>query len=266
MSATVRTRVTRWQDGAAPQDTFDELSAEEPLEIRIAGRSVSVTMRTPGDDLELAAGFLLTEGLVGPEAAPLLRHEHPNIVNAAAMRVNSRALDQQNRHSFIASSCGLCGKASIEAVHQHWPPLEDDFTISGRLLPSLMERLRDSQPQFARTGGLHAAAIFNAAGSLIAAREDVGRHNAVDKVIGCAFLLAMLPLSEHLLLVSGRASFEIVQKALAARIPIVAAVSAPSSLAVNFAEESGQTLVAFLRSGRFNAYTHTERIIHDETP
>jgi FdhD protein len=255
--------MTRWQDGATPQETFDELSAEEPLEIRIGGRSVSVTMRTPGDDLELAAGFLLTEGLVRNGTAPLLRHEHPNIVNAAVSHVNSRALDQQNRHSFIASSCGLCGKASIEAVHQHFPALDDDFRIAGRLLPSLMDQLRDAQPQFARTGGLHAAAIFDAAGTLVSAREDVGRHNAVDKVIGHALFGGLLPLQAHILVVSGRASFEIVQKALAARIPVVAAVSAPSSLAVQFAEESGQTLVAFLRAGRFNAYTHTERILDE---
>jgi FdhD protein len=254
MTATVRVPITRWQDGS-PHSTTDELSAEEPLEIRIGGQPFSVTMRTPGNDLELAAGFLLTESLIEGNAPPLLRHEHPNIVNAAASCSAS-----QPRRSFIASSCGICGKGSIEAVHQHWAPLEDDFRIPGGLLPSLLDRLNESQPQFARTGGLHAAALFTAHGELVVAREDIGRHNAVDKVIGHALLQRLLPLTAHILLVSGRASFEIVQKALAARIAIVAAVSAPSSLAVHFADESGQTLVAFVRPGRFNAYTHTERI------
>jgi FdhD protein len=260
MSATVRTRVTRFEDGAESAESFDHVSAEEPLEIRIGGRAVSVTMRTPGDDLELAAGFLLTEALLAPNAAPLLRSEYPNIVNAAVPGVDSRALDRLNRHSFIASSCGLCGKASIEAVHQNFPPIEDDLRIPARLLPELMARLRDSQPQFEQTGGLHAAGLFDASGQLIAVKEDVGRHNAVDKVIGYALLRGLVPLHEHILLVSGRASFEIVQKALGARIPVVVAVSAPSSLAVSFAEASGQTLVAFLRGTRFNAYTHVERI------
>ena len=253
MSATVRTLVTRWRNGAAAVAASDELSAEEPLEIRVGGQAVSVTMRTPGDDLELAAGFLLTEGLI--TGAPLLRHEHPNVINAAVSNVTFTP-----RRSFVASSCGICGKASIEAVHQHFPPVDDDFRIAGGLLPELMTRLRDSQPQFTRTGGLHAAAIFDARGELVAAHEDIGRHNAVDKVIGNALLRGLLPLRAHVLLVSGRASFEIVQKALAARLPVVAAVSAPSSLAVSFAEESGQTLVAFVRENRFNIYTHTERI------
>jgi FdhD protein len=254
MTATVRVPVTRWQQGSS-DCTIDELSAEEPLEIRIAGQPFSVTMRTPGDDLELVAGFLLTEAIVDTDAPPLLRHEHPNIVNAAA-----RARAHEPRRTFVASSCGVCGKASIEAVHQHFPPVDDDFRISARILPSLIDGLHEAQPQFARTGGLHAAALFTSDGSLVVAREDIGRHNAVDKVIGHAFLRRLLPLNGHLLVVSGRASFEIVQKALAARIPIVAAVSAPSGLAVTFADESGQTLVGFVRNGRFNAYTHTERI------
>jgi FdhD protein len=248
--------IVRWEEGADPVDFSDELAAEEPLEIRIGGKPVSVTMRTPGHDLELVAGMLLTENLIEPDAVPLLRHEHPNIVNAAI----SAGGERMRRSSIMSTSCGLCGKASIEAVHQHFPPVHDDFTIPRVLLSRLLEGLEVAQPAFTRTGGLHAAAVFDSAGTPIVAREDIGRHNAVDKVIGNALLRGLLPLSGHILLVSGRASFEIVQKALGARIPIVAAVSAPSSLAVEFACASGQTLIGFLRRGRCNLYTHVERV------
>ena len=164
------------------------------------------------------------------------------------------------RHVFASSSCGLCGKASIEAVHQHFSPVESGLKISAKLLSQLPTKMRAAQKTFAKTGGLHAAAAFNAKGKLLFLREDIGRHNAVDKVIGGAFLKNKLPLLNHILLVSGRASFEIVQKALAARIPIIAAVSAPSSLAVEFAQESGQTLIGFLRGATMNIYSHPHRV------
>jgi FdhD protein len=165
----------------------------------------------------------------------------------------------------ISASCGVCGKASIDTVHQHFPPVEDECPISTAVIERLTAQMQDAQHGFARTGGVHAAAIFTAAGEPVVVREDIGRHNATDKAIGYALLRKLLPLTGHVLVVSGRASFEIVQKALAARIPIVAAVSAPSSLAVEFAEESGQTLAGFLRPGRFNVYSHPGRIDFEGT-
>jgi FdhD protein len=238
----------------------DELAAEEPLEIRVGGEPLSVVMRTPGYDLELAAGFLLTEGVVEPGYVPLLRHDHPNRINAAVADGSGEAIKRARRQIFTSSSCGLCGKGTIESVFLRFGEIDDDVRVPASILPHLLDRLNGAQPQFARTGGLHAAALFDAEGNLVVSREDIGRHNAVDKVIGHAVLGRRLPLTGHVLLVSGRASFEIMQKALAARIPLVAAVSAPSSLAVSFAEECGQTLIGFLRPGRFNVYAHAERI------
>ena len=174
--------------------------------------------------------------------------------------VEDSALQRLQRYGTISSSCGLCGKASIESVHQHFAPVDTDFTIPASTVYEWPRKLQEAQPGFARTGGLHAAAIFDTSGEPLVVREDIGRHNAVDKAIGYSFLRKRLPLSKHVLLVSGRASFEIVQKALGAGIPIIAAVSAPSSLAVQFAEASGQTLVGFLREGKFNVYTHPERL------
>lgn len=261
MSATVRTRVVRWRGGEAPQECSDELATEAPLEIRIGGEPISVTMRTPGHDLELVCGMLLSESLIDGATRPLLRQEHPNVVNVAVANGDIRCVDAMRRSSVMSTSCGLCGKASIENVHQHFPPVEDDVLVSRRLFQAMIETLGTAQPTFARTGGLHAAALFNSAGSLVVAREDVGRHNAVDKAIGHALLRGLTPLAGCTLMVSGRASFEIVQKALGARIPIVAAVSAPSSLAVELAAASGQTLVGFVRGDRCNVYTHTERIM-----
>ena len=261
------TEVLRLRVGAKAKTQSDIIAAEEPLEIRVRGRSVAVTMRTPGHDEELAAGFLLTEGILRVrsdviEIAPCLQGEHPqntlNVFLAPRVPVDFKKL---TRHVFASSSCGLCGKASIESVHQHFPPLAgDNLKVSAKLLSQLPDKMRAAQKTFAKTGGLHAAAIFDARGKMLFLREDVGRHNAVDKVIGAGFLKNKLPFSNHILLVSGRASFEITQKALAARIPIVAAVSAPSSLAVEFAKESGQTLVGFLRGDTMNLYSHTERI------
>jgi FdhD protein len=261
------TEMWRCRLGASPKQQTDQLAKEEPLEIRVRGRSVAVTMRTPGDDQELAAGFLLTEGLIKTrgdvlEITSCQRGAAPentlNIFLAAPVEVDFKQL---TRHVFAASSCGLCGKATIEAVHQHFPPIDSSVTVQRKKLTEMPERLRAGQNAFARTGGLHAAAIFDPAGRLMVLREDVGRHNAVDKVIGYGFLQSRLPFDAHILLVSGRASFEIMQKALAARIPIVAAVSAPSSLAVEFARESGQTLVGFLRGPSLNIYSRPERII-----
>ncbi len=261
--ALASTDITRYWVDAPPAPQNDWVAREEPLEIRIQGRSVAVTMRTPGEDEELACGFLLSEGLLRQredvmEVSHCLSGENAllgNILNVFAsphVRIN---FDQLTRHVFASSSCGLCGKASIESVHQHFPPIDVTPSLDPDFIRSLPDKLQSSQAAFAKTGGLHAAALFDAAGNLLVLREDVGRHNAVDKVIGWAFLNEHLPLSEHILLVSGRASFEIMQKALAARIPTVAAISAPSSLAVDFARQSRQTLIGFLRPPSFNVYS-----------
>jgi FdhD protein len=256
--------ILRW-DGESVRRVEDELAAEEPLEIRVRGQAVSVTMRTPGHDAELAAGFLLTEGIVH-HPKDILRIEHcdrndeENVLNvllAADVRVD---FEQLTRHVFASSSCGLCGKATIESVHAQFPPVHSDMQIDAELLATLPQQMRASQSTFDRTGGLHAAALFDPTGKLIVLREDVGRHNAVDKVVGQCLMNGPFPLDRHILVVSGRSSFEIMQKALAARVPIVAAVSAPSSLAVGFAAESGQTLIGFLRDRRMNVYTHPQRI------
>ena len=263
---TVSSQILSCRLGEKAKRRPDVLAREEPLEIRVRGRSVAVTMRTPGHDRELAAGFLLTEGIVCQpadivEIAPCLESDAPentlNVFLAPAVEVD---FEQLTRHVFASSSCGLCGKASIEAVHQHFPPIESKLKISAKTLAGLPDRMRAAQQTFAQTGGLHAAAIFDAKGKLVVLREDVGRHNAVDKAVGYGLLKGGLPFDAHVLLVSGRASFEIVQKALAARIPIIAAVSAPSSLAVEFARESGQTLVGFLRGQTMNIYSGPERI------
>jgi FdhD protein len=261
-----QTRVTRLAAGGERITHRDMVAIEEPLEIRVRGRSVAVTMRTPGHDHELAAGFLFTERVIRERRqlkdiavcrASLEPKNTLNVFLAAGVAVNFAKL---TRHVFAASSCGLCGKASIEAVTQHFPPVRSAITVTANTLKALPARMRRAQRAFARTGGLHAAAIFDAKGKLIVLREDVGRHNAVDKVLGYGFLTGKLPFAAHILLVSGRASFEIVQKALAAGIPIICAVSAPSSLAVEFARESGQTLVGFLRGASMNVYSHAERL------
>ncbi len=254
--------------GAArrPVRARDVLAREEPLEIRVRGQPIAITMRTPGHDSELAAGFLRAEGVISNRADVVEiahcrttdePHNTLNVFLASGVKLD---LERLTRHVFASSSCGLCGKASIEAVHQHFAPVADVPAISPKILASLPARMRRVQKTFARTGGLHAAAIFDVRGKLLICREDIGRHNAVDKVIGWGFLQSRLPFSDHVLLVSGRASFEIMQKALAAGIPVVAAVSAPSSLAVEFARESGQTLVGFLRGKTMNFYSAFDRI------
>lgn len=260
--------IRRKEDGGYECVT-DEVTIEEPLEIRLGGDPLAVTMRTPGNDEELAAGFLLSEGVVRrPTDLKEIAHctlaaSLGNILNVTlAPTVKFKPAPTQ-RFGTISTSCGLCGKTSIEFIRQQFPPIgpSPQLHIDGATLLELPARLRSAQGNFARTGGIHAAAIFDLAGNLIAVREDIGRHNAVDKVIGRAFLDGLLPLSRHILLVSGRSSLEIVQKALSAGIPIVAAVSAPSSLAVNFARECGQTLIGFLRPPTFNVYSHIERVV-----
>lgn len=243
----------------------DELTIEEPLEIRIGNKTLATTMRTPGHDDELAAGFLLSEAIVrdGQQIAKISTGID-NVVLVELPRGVRVRLNTAQRFGTISSSCGLCGKTSIDAIRQNLPAIESaNVRIEIAKLLLLPEKLRKAQSDFARTGGIHAAGIFDLNGELKIVREDIGRHNAVDKVIGHTFLSRSLPLDRHLLLVSGRASFEIVQKALAAGIPIVAAVSAPSSLAVDFARENNQTLIGFLRPPSFNIYTHIERVILD---
>jgi FdhD protein len=244
----------------------DVLAAEEPLEIRVRNRPLAVTMRTPGHDDELAAGFLLSEGLVRSRddmvnIAPCSRNEHGNAINVRPGPLVSIDFEKLTRHVFMTSSCGVCGKASIESVRTRVPPLAPGPRIDPRVLCVLPDRMRAAQSAFAETGGLHAAAVFDALGEMLVLREDVGRHNAVDKAVGRLLLDGQTPLSQHILLVSGRASFEIMQKAAMAGIVVVAAVSAPSSLAARFAEEMGQTLVGFLRPPRFNVYARPDRIL-----
>ena len=242
--------ILRCAAGKKPKRERDVLAREEPLEIRVRGKSVAVTMRTPGHDEELAAGFLLTEGIIKKrrdvtEIAYCRQGEaadYENTLNVFLSPTVEVDFERLTRHVFASSSCGLCGKASIEAVHQHFAPVKSRMKLSMKRILRMPEQLRAAQATFAKTGGVHAAAIFDTKGKLIVLREDVGRHNAVDKVIGYGFLKNLLPFKAHVLLVSGRASFEIMQKSLAAGIPVVCAVSAPSSLAVEFARESGQTL------------------------
>jgi FdhD protein len=225
-------------------------------------------MRTPGYDAELAAGFLLAEGLIRHreeiiEIAPCRSadvSDGGNILNVFLSSSVTVDFEKLTRHVFASSSCGLCGKASIDSVHQNFPPLNSRARMSARVLLRLPGRLRASQRAFRQTGGVHAAAIATLQGDLMAVREDVGRHNAVDKVLGWGLLNGHLPMEAHVLLVSGRASFEIMQKALAAGVPIVAAISAPSSLAVDFARDSRQTLVGFLRGRSMNIYSEAQRI------
>ncbi|MEO6436436.1 MAG: formate dehydrogenase accessory sulfurtransferase FdhD [Tepidisphaeraceae bacterium] len=256
--------ILRYSVGQPVTRSNDDIAHEEPLEIRVRGRAISVTMRTPGHDDELAAGFLLGEGMIRRredvlKIEPCGKNEEGNLVNVLLAPEVAVDFEKLTRHVFASSSCGLCGKTSIDAVRMQFPKIESDATITAETLLSLPQRMRQSQSTFDKTGGLHAAGIFTTDGDLLTLREDVGRHNAVDKSVGRC-LLDGAALDRHVLLVSGRASFEILQKALAARIPIVAAVSAPSSLAVDFAVDSGQTLVGFLREGRMNVYAHEARI------
>jgi FdhD protein len=241
----------------------DDLTVEEPLEIRVDGKTLATTMRTPGHDEELAAGFLVSEAIIRKreQIAGISTGRRNTVIVDLASGVKLK-LHSAQRFGTISSSCGLCGKSSIDAIQQNFPAIRStNIRIDIDILLSLPALLRKYQSDFTRTGGIHAAGIFDVNGKLKIAREDIGRHNAVDKAIGRAFLDQLLPLDRHVLLVSGRASFEIVQKALAAGIPIICAVSAPSTLAVNFARESNQTLIGFLRPPSFNIYSHVERVI-----
>lgn len=253
-------------DGTMELNT-DRVAVEEPLEIRIGGEPIVTLMRTPGDDRELVLGFLFTEGLVkkAGDVVEITPCPHPNaerpgnILNVTLAPHISLNLDELRRHVVASSSCGVCSKASIAAVRRSFPVIYSEPRVRAEVIHSLPARLREAQKTFAQTGGLHASAWFDEQGNLIALREDVGRHNALDKLAG--YRLAQNSTSEEgLLLVSGRVAFEIVQKALAARFPVIAAISAPTSLAVEFAGENGQTLIGFLREGRMNIYTHPQRV------
>lgn len=254
-------------DGDRRHESRDDLAAEEPCEIRLGDDAVAVTMRTPGNDAELAAGFLFSEGIVETGDIAAISHcpetdaLHPENVVEVRLAPGRRPRRDLRRHFFASSSCGICGKASIEAIHVEAPPASPGPVVSVDTLAAMMECMSQGQDVFAATGGLHAAGLFDAGGDLRVLREDIGRHNAVDKAIGRALFEEWLPLDDHVLLVSGRTSFEILQKALVARIPVVAGVSAASSLAVAFAAESNMTLIGFLRRTTMNVYTGAERVV-----
>jgi len=280
-----RIAVRRVVEGAVTENSPDILAVEEPLEIRLGlpdgtHRAISITMRTPGEDAELAAGFLFTEGiLTSNDQIRQIRHcglkieKHSDLIDRSSALISNTirvdlndgiAIDfkKLERHFYTTSSCGVCGKSSIEALRSGVTELTDREhpKIDGDLIHRLPELLRSSQDAFDRTGGLHASALFDVDGKLEIVREDVGRHNALDKVIGARFLAGELPLPDKVLLVSGRASFELVQKALMAGIPILVAVGAPSSLAVDLAKEFGMTVVGFVRDGSFNVYSLPDRV------
>jgi FdhD protein len=273
-SSRIRTRV-RVIEGERERDRSDYLATEEPLEIRLVmggqRRTVAVTMRTPGNDFDLAAGFLSAEGIVqGPGEIRRISYctdpdidseQQFNIVNVELGANAAPDLRPLERHFYTSSACGVCGKASLEALElRGCPVVSAGPAVSRDLVCGLPDKLRQAQGIFESTGGLHAAGLFTSRGELVALREDVGRHNAVDKLVGWAFLDGRLPLRDHLLMVSGRSSFEILQKAVVAGVPIVCAVSAPSSLAVALARQFGVTLIGFLRGERFNVYTGGQRI------
>jgi FdhD protein len=253
-------RITR-VDGAKVSDAEDVLTEEEPLEIRIGEKPVSITLRTPGHDFELAAGFLFTESILERrEQIAGIRHwGSPNVVRVEVADSVKLDLQRLQRHFYSTSSCGVCGKTSIDALRVHAQPVNANVRIGRQVIHGLGDALRAEQKAFDATGAIHAAGIFAADGTLLRTREDVGRHNAVDKVLGAFFLEGQL-LDHHLLFVSGRTSFEIVQKAVVARVPVIAAVGAPSTLAVQLAEEFNVTLLGFVRGGRFNVYSRPERI------
>ncbi len=258
-ASTTRVRVRTMTDGQS-RAREDILATEEPLEIRVNGQSVAVTMRTPGHDFELAAGFLFTEGVVtGRDQIQAIRYcAEPQNYNVVTVELRAGVMfdrERLTRHVFTSSSCGICGKASLEQVRAVCPAaLVTPPQLPAEFFAGLPAALRDEQSLFEKTGGIHAAALFDFAGKLVLLREDVGRHNALDKLIGALLLKGQLPASGRALLVSGRASFELVQKAVLAGMPVFAAVGAPSSLAVEVAREFGMQLVGFLREGRFNVY------------
>lgn len=268
---TARRPVLRIRDGEVTRRP-DALAAEEPMEIRVDGRPLTVTMRTPGDDFDLAVGFLVSEGVVhAVDHVVAARYcagatdEGLNTYNVVDVQLDPAVPApgaSVERSFYTTSSCGVCGKASLDAVRTSaaWSVADDPLRVSPALLSALPERLRAAQPVFDRTGGLHAAGLFSPEGELLVLREDVGRHNAVDKVLGHALRNGLLPLRRTILVVSGRASFELVQKAVMAGVPLLAAVSAPSSLAADLAEEHGLTLVGFLRGASMNVYAGAHRV------
>jgi FdhD protein len=267
--------VQRWQQNSWRAET-DFLVVEEPLEIRVNGRPIAVVMRTPGEEFELAHGFLLAEGFFSNDnsAAPFevvidwardeLGLEIPNVVNCALPGFSAEELEMRQRRMAATSSCGICGRASLQRIFLEAPPVRDEFSISSLHLQRLPAALRSQQTAFAKTGGLHAAALFSREGKILVICEDIGRHNAVDKVIGRALQQREFPLARYGLLVSGRLSFEMAQKALLAGIPLVAAVSAASALAVELAEDRGMTLVGFLRESQAVVYAGRQRIYHGD--
>jgi len=263
----VQTSVQKVVNGGPTQSDLDWIASEAPLEVRIDGKPVTVLMRTPGHDEELVRGFLYNEGVVS-SARDLVSvgpvHESPEDVGGSVINVqlasshSNRTLD---RAFYSNASCGVCGKKTIESLEVKGRIAASPFRVQRSILNSLPDKLRNSQTTFAQTGGVHASGLFTSNGELILLREDVGRHNALDKIIGWALAEHRLPLSEYVLLVSGRVSYEIVQKAVMAGIPFIAAVGAPSSLAVDLAERFQLTLVGFLKSDRMNVYTHPDRIL-----
>ena len=269
---TRRAHITKFRTDGTVTKREDVLAGEEPLEIRVGGRSFTVTMRTPGDDFDLVAGFLVSEGIIwDPGQLISLRYcagadesgqQTFNVVDVQLRPGTAPPDTSMERHVYTSSSCGICGTASIEAVRKssHFSLGEDDVRVPLSVLAGLPEKLRRKQTVFDRTGGVHAAGLFSADGELLCLREDVGRHNAVDKVVGWALRAGMLPLRGTVLQVSGRASFELVQKAQLAGIPVLAAVSAPSSLSVELAADAGMTLVGFSRGSSLNCYAFPERI------
>lgn len=249
------------QDGSSRRSEVDHVAREEPLQITVDGTPVAVVMRTPGHDEDLVRGFLITEGIVDNlnYVSRIDLEQKQN--HAYVFLTDDVMLDQArlSRNLYSASSCGICGKASIDSIRQSYPPVEDGFSIHEHVLLGLPKTLSNAQQIFLSTGGLHAAALMDAAGQVLVLREDVGRHNAIDKVIGCG-LVDGIDFSNTLLQLSGRVSFEVMQKALAVGIPMVSAISAPTSLAVDFARESNQTLVGFLRPPSYNVYAGEERV------
>jgi FdhD protein len=265
-ASTVSARVQTLADDAA-RERMDCVAVEAPLEVRIGGKPATVLMRTPGHDEELVRGFLFSEGLIA-SAADILAMERPTGLtdaqqgNVLAVRLAStRAGSGLDRQFYSSSSCGVCGKKSIASLEVRGPVATSRLSVPRQVLGRLPERLRAEQPAFALTGGVHASGLFTAAGELAAVREDVGRHNALDKLIGWALAAGKLPLSDNVLLVSGRVSYELVQKAVVAGLPFIAAVGAPSSLAVELAERFGITLVGFLRPDALNVYAHAVRVV-----
>jgi FdhD protein len=250
----------------APAESVDAIAIEAPLEVRIGGKPLTVLMRTPGHDEELVTGFLFGEGVIA-DADDILAIERAANVSAAErgdvleVRLSEARRPPDERLFFSNSSCGICGKQSLESVEVRGEPVRSALVVSRRVLTALPDRLKAAQPVFARTGGVHASGLFTSTGELIAVREDVGRHNALDKLVGWALAEGRVPLTESALMVSGRLSYELVQKAITARIPLVAAVGAPSSAAVELAERFGITLVGFLRESGMNVYAHLPRIM-----